>query len=776
MADIQYYVDDYIEQGYYVYTAEAVIGLGDYLVEDYLVDGYYERTGTYFSLTAELVRATYIEGAATFSCAFTQSSDSLRIRGFAVTMTSASTITIEVTHFVGVSSALTSSCTVSVTAGVDRRTTVTLSTLADLNAQAARTRDLASAFSSTFTHSTSATKTTNILLDLAVESQQTTTALRTAPASADLTATATQSTTAVKTATVTPAFESIASQLTVAYKNATGTILMEPRATLTAVIGVIKQFSTPLIRGAQFNSDSDWLVYTDNTTLPYGLGKGQVISFWMRKELTDNFGYIWNSYRQRSFPGIDYTHLYYVNKTLTYTSGTQTAPNSFVSFAFDDIINDDNDWHHYAIVIRTWSGAFPGNFVATAYRDGQQISSDSRTGPGTYGHYANLWRDNRIGYQSRIALAQLWIGPLYSSATTPSDEQVLGLLENFYDSGYVDLGTGVVNGFTPGVYELFDLPNTEHVASNGADISAFYSDYPLQGISGRFVLDAQSVSVLENTVYAEATATLSATATRTQLGQALLTSTATLVCDAVKTAVFASAISSTASLSADYIRYRDFDSALSASTTQTTDNQRVRYSQATLAGQSTLSADVGEITQVEAQLTATATQNITYIRVRYNSSTLSSEAALAFDPEDRLRDQSAALSAQATLTADGINLEGTRVTFTATATLSCEAEKRVITSGNLSSTASLSAIAYRVAFGEAHLPAIATQLSVVDIINFDPFLTIVVPAETRTIKVKYESREFEIEQETREIKVRSETRELIVPESTKTKLTQGSPL
>lgn len=775
MADINYYVDDYIEQGYYVYTADAVIGLGDYFVENYLADGYYQRTGTYFSLTAELVRATYIEGAATLASAFTQSTDIIRLRGFDVAMTSTSTMSATVAKFVGVASALNSSCSMDVTAGVDRRTSVTLSTQANLNAQAAKFVGFTTAFNTEFTQTTSATKTATILLAVSSEFTQTTTALRTAPTGADLTASFTQSTTAVKTATVTPAFDSIASQLTAAFKNATGTILMEPRATLSAVVGVIKQFSTPLIRGAQFNNDNDWLIYTDNDRLPYDIVAGQIISFWMRKERTDNFGYIWNSYLDRSFPPGDKLLVYYIDKQLVFSSTRLTAPNSGVGFVFDNAINDDNDWHHYAIVIRNWSGAFPGNFRANLYRDGVLITSDYETGPSTYGHYNTWFRDNRLGYQTRIALAQLWIGPLYSTSPT-SDEQVLALLENFYDNGYVNLGTGVVNGYTPGIYELFDLPNTVHISSNGADISTFYGDYPLQGIRSRFVINAQSVSVLENTVYAEASVTLSATATRLQTTTANLVSTATASIAAVKTSVGASAVASSASLSLDYIRYRNVDSTVNSAVTQTTDNVRLRYFDSLLNSIATLTAAINETTELAADLTATATLDTVYTRVRYQASSLTAQASLAFDPEDRLRDQSAALSAQATLTADAINLEGTRVAFAATATLSCDAEKRIVSGANLTAQFTQISTAFKVVFAQANLPVVASQLSVIDIINFDPFLIFVVPAETRSIRVRPESREFIVEQESREIRVKSETREYLVPQSTNEKLTQGSPL
>lgn len=773
MADIHYYVDDYIEQGYYVYTAEAAIGLGDYLEENYLAVDYFQRTGTYFTLTADLVRATYIEGQANLSCAFTQTIDTQRFRGFDVALVSTATMSAGVQKFVGVSSALTSSCSMDVTAGVDRRTSVTLSTQADLNAQAARSAGLNSNLDTAFTQTTTATKTTTTQLDLLGQFAQTTTALRTAPASADFTATATQSTQAVKTATVTPAFDSIASQLTVAYKNATGTILMEPRATLSAVIGVIKQFEHNFITGV-----ASYDISLTDPSITISSWNNLVVSIWTARTEVDALGQapIWSTPIITSAGGLPaYIRRLEYNDTsairfVSVITGTPTY------WTWANAFPNDTDWHNIVLVYR---GAGTGDYkkfelfvdgvskgVAQAYYGGEQTlwtGVDGGNYPGlrlgttTYGN-----GESDRGDAAYVGdFAQLWVGkdPNFS-------------IVDFYDQGVVDLGTdGTAYGNLPSpeIYnELDSLSNTVYQIPASTRLSR-------PDMVGRFSVSAEPVSVLENTVYALGEFTLAATVIRVQVTAAALSSSSTLVCDAVKTTVITTDLAATASLAIDYNRYRDTAAAFASSSTLTAVNVRLRYFDTSLLTAATLTAAINETTELAADLVANAVLDITYTRPRYVSSDLTSQATLTFDPQDRLRDQSAALTAAATLTADGINLEGTRVPMSAAATLTCSAEKRIVSGADLTSAATMNAQAFRVAFGSAHLPAIAVTLTVADIINFDPFLTITVPAESRSIKVLAESRNFALEQETRAIKVRSETRELLVPESTQTKLTQGTP-
>lgn len=773
MADINYYVDDYIEQGYYVYTADAVIGLGDYLVEDYLTDDYFQRTGVYATLTAELVRATYIQGEAAFTAAFTQTTTFNRFRDFNVTLVTESSMSTSVIRIAGFATALTASCSIDVSAEVDRRTSVTLSTLANINAQADRFARITSDLTTTATQSTSAQKITDTGSALSAEFTQTTQALRTAPAAADLTSSTSLTAAVVKTARAQTAFDSIASQLTAAFKNATGTILMEPQASLSVIIGVIKQFEHNTITGvsAPEIAITSPAINTTWTNL--------VVSVWTNRENVDATGQapIWSTPIVTSAGGLPAYILRLEYNNTSQIRLVRVDTGTPIYWTWSSAFPNDNDWHNIVLVYR---GPGTSNYkkfelfvdgqskgIAQQYYSGDQSfwtsNLDEGDAPGlrlgrtVYGN----GESDKGNTEYAGNFAQLWIGK----------DSTFNIVD-FYDQGIVDLGSdGTSYGRlpTPLYYnELDSLANTYYQIPATTPLSR-------PDLIGRFSLAAESVSVLENTAYLSAVASVSATATRIQTATSNLTATATVSCAAAKTVVVESNQTSSTALSIDYIRYRDSGAALSSQSTQVTDNLRVRYFDTGLSSTATLTAAVAETTELAADLTATATFSIDYTRIRFAVSSQTSQASLAFDPEDRLRDQSADLTAQATLSCDGINLEGTRVQLSCQSTLVCNAEKRIIMQGNLSAAFTISADVIKVVNGTSTFSALAATLTIADIINFDPFLTIVVPPETRTIRVLSDSTLFVVPQETRIIKVRSETRVLEIPEDTKTKLIQGYP-
>ena len=689
MADITYYEDGYIAQGYHVYTADAMIILGDYIESNYLVDDYFTFTGSKATVVCEGSRLRIIE----------------------------------------VESAISVSASTSITGSKDARTDVTLVSIANISSQADRLRGIDSTITSTFTQTSSATR------------------IRTA--STD--------------------FSSIATQLTVAFQNATGTILMEPTATLTALVGVIKQASTTTVYGAQFYNDSNWLIYTDNTQLPYGVYKGMVVSFWLRKELTDSGGFIWNSYGDRTFPQGDATNLFYTDNDIYWSSVKLTAPNSTVGFEFYNAIVSDSKWHHYALVFTNWSGAFPGNFSASIYRDGVFISSDSATGPSTYGHNAQFYRDNRIGYQSRIGLAQLWVGGLYDGSTSPTGAQIISRIENFYDQNgdYRDLGDiGVVNGFTPGIYEPFRSPFSAKITSNGADLSTFRGDLPISGIFGDFDLQADSVTVLEVTSVPQAVFTLSAVIGRRQNFTASLVSQAQLSATANMVASAGSQQAASCSLTADYSRTRNFSSDLNTSLSLSATAIKIRQLAAAFTSTTQLSADVGETTELAAVMATAATLELAAIRLRDHTATLTAQAQLAARIDDRLRDQSATLASSATLICLAQTLEGVDSLMASQFAITVNTEVVKVAGAALIAQFTQSTQVFRVAVGSAHLQVQAFELTQGDIINFAPELIYRVPAESRTRRVLEESRVYDCDSESRTRRVLAESRVLSIEQET----------
>lgn len=739
--DQLYFEDGYYEGKYFVYTADVLVGFTPYIDAGYLNSDFFEDRGGAFSLVGDITRQAFQQGAGAFTSAFTTTASVGRLQSVTVSLSSAFAISATVRKTARADSALTSSITVATVSRKTARSSITLTSIANVDAQAARTRLLTSSVSVTALVSATVIKTTQTASTL--ESQSTFTALeqrfRSTPAT--LFSVAEQTSNTQKTARAQAVWTSAFAPTITANASVDPGSDVTATFTVTALTGVIKPFSNTIVYGAQFTNDNDWLIYTDNSTLPYGVGAGQIISFWMRKDQYDNFGYIWNSYLDRSFPPGDKLLVYYVDKQLVFSSFTLTAPNSGVEFNFDNAIDDDNDWHHYAIVIRNWSGAFPGNFRANLYRDGVLITNDYNTGPGTYGHYSNWYRDNRIGYESKISLAQLWVGPLYSGSQT--DEQVLALLENFYRNGYVNLGTGVVNGYTPGIYEPFQSPFSNKITSNEVDLSTFRGDLPLSGIFGRFTLTGESVTVLEITANAESASTLTATSLRTRLVSVALNTTATVNAVGSKTVGISSALSSTLST--------------------TLISQRVRYAEAALASALTVTATAFRIKQLVSALNSTATQTATADnRTRIQSATLTSQFTISATIDNRNRDAIALQMGAFSLNVDYLVVRAVGSAMTSQFTQTATAQKVIVNTATLSSQFTFGSTVFRVLIAQANLQVNGFTLTQGDILNFDPCREIKAEQETRSTKILPENRLVIVDQETRMLRVPQETRVLKV--------------
>jgi hypothetical protein len=257
LADITYYEDDYIATGYHVYTADAVIALQPYLVENYIIRDYFESRGVESLLVADLTRSEFIEFAAALNAVGTIVILAGRLESATVAMTCTASMSTVAQASLVASSNLTSNFTQTTTANRDRRTSVTLSTIADLASQSVRLRDYQMQANGQFAITAVATKITDSTNTFSSTSTAVISADRTRNITQNITAEATLQATATPIRRFTSTFASIATQLTVAFQNATGTILMEPTATLSALVGVIKQarISSPI--GVDANSEPD---------------------------------------------------------------------------------------------------------------------------------------------------------------------------------------------------------------------------------------------------------------------------------------------------------------------------------------------------------------------------------------------------------------------------------------------------------------------------------------------------------------------------------------
>jgi hypothetical protein len=546
--------------------------------------------------------------------------------------------------------------------------------------------------------------------------------------------------------------------------------------TLSAVIGSIKQFNNTAA-GVQFRNNSEYLVYNALPVNDDNVYAGQIVSFWLRKTAetevsesgdSENTGFIWNSFApgaRSSGININFNHVKYQPGTtdldLLWTSATQSQPTSAVQFTHPNLILRDGEWHHYAIVVTQWRGAFPGNFASTAYRDGVAQSSSSSTGPSTYNHSTEWYEDNRIGFQSRLSLAQLWIGTLYvpeglpfgqPGTTTPSSAERLQLLESFYDGGYVNLGTGVVNGFTPIVYDEFAFGLSDSITAN-APTANFTSDVPLRGTQGRFRLTGTVTGVFLYIIDITASFTMSADVN--VIGGAVSDSAAQSLMVTAGSGVFGCTadIHSAFNTNMVALNLRGFDSALTAVAAIETQAGFFETAGANITGAFTVDAAIDSIppTRGEANLASQfavdcVAQSFTdSITLTVSAATLACEAELI--PPTR---GEAALEAVFALSVTIGTIEQFVSTKSSQFSLNCDANtfKGFILT-TLSATVALSVQGDRIRTVTATLPTIATNISLVDVINIDQFRLLEIEAETRVLKILPESRVLTIEQETR---------------------------
>jgi len=175
MADIVYYDTGYIADGYYTYTADAVIALDNYIVSDYLDADYFVRNSAYATLycDAEKITIRYVNADAAISSQFTTaiaagivySAQANITCQFSQSATGYRTQEIILTAF--------SNGALSCQGVIDARTDVTLSSIANISAQA----DLFVGYTSNITATAAidivSTVTRNLTADLTAAFTQT---------------------------------------------------------------------------------------------------------------------------------------------------------------------------------------------------------------------------------------------------------------------------------------------------------------------------------------------------------------------------------------------------------------------------------------------------------------------------------------------------------------------------------------------------------------------------------------------------------------------------
>ena len=721
--DITYYDSGYIDQNYYVYTADAVMGLGTFIVEDYLEPDYFENTGIAVTLSCEGTRLRIIEAAAELVANFSQSVNGV----------------------------------------IDVRAEVTLSSIANLSSQEIRVREFNSDLTSTFTH------------------------------------------TAAVSITVSPqvSFSSIASQLTAAFQNATGTITMETLVTLTATVGVIKQFSNFINLGIRTPSPNLAL----SVTPVFGVNSRfntWTMSIWVRRDTnTGTFQPIVGTQTENSVN--DAAFVFIGSNIQTRFNYDPDEPEA----VWTNVAPTDGLWHHYLIRTVTKEGADYGSGSGSAnnwrlwidgvaqgqtgdsgYQAAGQMSwNDSSTSPyyGSvklgHGIVANTTGGyDREGRTLNGAVAQLWMSYVTDADFNPTD---------FFD-GYIDFGTnGTRNGIltTPLIYTPLEPTYTDLGVGVTAilNIPSWSGEYlKYTTTKAEFTVTAEPEAVLLVVANIEASSELAVIASKNIGISANITAESTL--DVVNTRPrFVSAdLDVVSSISVEPFVIRNDSASLTTATSLDCVNIRVRTGDVTATAESTLTATIGEVTQFNISLESEFTQITANSRTRDLVSAIESAVTIAIDAVrtrdiiaavsseftvtvsiDRTREHSASLESAVTVTATGTRIPTIAVSLSSEFTLAGEAEKFVIGAGVLSVVFTQTSEVSKVVFAQANLVVEAFELTQGDILNFDPCREIAVDPETRAAKILPENRLIIVDAETRALRVPQETRVLKVDYETR---------
>jgi hypothetical protein len=699
-----------------------------YYDSGYIDPNYYVYTADAFVDLGQFIVEDYLDA------------DYFENTGVAVTLTCEGTRV----RFVEASADLVANFSQSVNGIIDVRAEVTLTSIANLASQEIRVREFNSDLVSEFTHTAAVSAT--------LRSQVT--------------------------------FSSIASQLTVAFQNATGTITMETLVSVTAIVGVIKEFSNHFNVGIRTPSPNLAL----SVEPFFGVNSRfntWTLSVWIRRDtVTGTFQPIVGTQTENSVN--DAAFVFIGSNIQTRFNYDPDEPEA----VWFNVAPTDSEWHHYVIRTVTKAGADYGSNAGSASHwrlwidgvaqgqtanngyqaAGQMTWNDSSTSPyyGSvklgHGIVANTTGGyDRVGRTLDGAMAQLWMGSISDADFDITD---------FYE-GYVDFGTnGTRNGRlpTPFIYTPLEPTYTDLGVGvtqilNTPAWSGEYLKYTTTGVVATVTAQPEAVLLVVAALESKFDATINAIK---NIG-IVATVTAESTVDVVNTRVrFTSAdLSVVSTVSVDVVVFRSDSATLTTDTSLACVNIRVRFNDVAITAASTVTATVGETTEFNISLESTFTQVTEISRTRNLVSALESTATFTAQIDDRLRDQSAAINSAFTIVCDSTRIPSIAVAMSSEFSFQCEAEKTIIAFGTLTVIFTQTAAAFKVVIAQANLVIEAFELTQGDILNFDPCREIKVDQETRAAKILPESRLLIVESETRRLKVPQETRVLRVDYETR---------
>jgi len=574
-----------------------------------------------------------------------------------------------------------------------------------------------------------------------------------------------------------------------------GFALLESRFTTTALIGKIIEFEPKVLNGVAADAvrgGSATYQYQPPADPGWFPNVGFVSSIWAQVDSSSpTRGALWSTLTATSSGGSNSVVL-----RLEY-NGTDirfvySAPNSAILIAsWANARPTDGEWHNYVIrLVRTYpningSPTTDWELYVDGVSKGQRTTSDFFIGSGyptfpaisdNSGKFlirlgasltSNSENPSNIGLGLTGGLTQLWIGKIEDRFE----------ITRFYSNGYVELGTdGTYFGKLPQPWIYSPLQDP-------------YTNVNWIGLTGDDRFRASTIQQPDMAAVSLLTVGL--------IGVALfvtdMTSNFDLVSDGDRVRTGSIDITVETDLVIEVNIQTDTGSDLVSETTQVTDIERFRQGQSTLTSEFDLTGSVRFETKFESDLFSEFTILAGIGFEQQAASDLSSEFVFAatttiIDPirseaalnsiteitatATRIKTLDSSMSVDSDLTADVTVIPPIRIEadLAANFAVSVTAVRVVEYSSTVSATTDIvvepvvvfgpsftletESTVEAQAFKATGIPPTTLQvtgfvLTAGDVINFDPFLTLIIEQETRGLKIDAENRVVSIEQETR---------------------------
>jgi hypothetical protein len=433
----------------------------------------------------------------------------------------------------------------------------------------------------------------------------------------------------------------------------------------------------------------------------------------------------------------------------------------------------DTEWHNYVFqcdrqsYFKVWlDGVYLGesNHGASMEALGWGNAGYIRFGSGV-NRSAGQQYDEAATTDENLDFAQIWVGVVPVEAipgTGGAYSRVTGGFNplDFYNSGYVDLGSNGRGEFTqlptPYIYNPLSGAYTYQYGASGSETtfsvpaaeSALFT--PTAPVNSRLTVEGSTVLILSGNLVS--TATLSAQVNNLANAGSQLTATATLTATASITRTAIATLAVTVSQSSAVSRTRSVSSNFESIFTEMVVIGKLSADISLLGTSFSLQVEGTKIEPIRtgAELISQSTLSATGIAFTGISAQLASQTLLVADitvkPPVRI---TADLASVVTLTVTIGSIEQFAVLTASSGTLVCVNTRLKIYSSQFSSQFTVTSTARKLVALNAALNCQGFVITVGEVIAIDPFTTYLVPQETRAYYILEEQREYLVPQETR---------------------------